>query len=276
MMKKLLFLLVAILYIGLVSSQPPFQEGSFLTGLTIKAPPQQYLTQNQDYTFQFHLFNSSNGIPILNETLATDVACYFHLYNSSGSHIYKGNQSNNEDVYDFGFKVLGDNFSQTGTYSYIIQCNNTIQGGEDNVALVVTKTGFEFDVPKALYYIALSVLLVFLFSVCILITKYLPSDNPSDEYGQIISIAHLKYLRPILYAVGWALLLALVFTSSNIALAYLEADMFGKLLFSIYQVMFWVTIPALFIWILFILIQIFRDIEVKRMIERGVNIQTTP
>lgn len=134
-----IFLLFLVL--TLVSAQPPaVVTGDFTDGFVIKNPPQLFLPQNQDFIFHFHVFNRSNGVPILNNTLASNVVCYFHLYNPV-EQIYIANQSNNEDVFDFEFEVLGGNFSVTGSYAYIIQCNNSFQGGENNVAIEITATG---------------------------------------------------------------------------------------------------------------------------------------
>jgi hypothetical protein len=138
----------------------------------------------------------------------------------------------------------------------------------------ITGTGFEFTESRSIFYIALLVLLVFLFVLVLTFIPKLPSGNDTDEWGMLMSINHLKYLRPVLYLVAWGLMLGVLFTSSNIALAYLGTSMFGNLLFALYTIMMWVSIPGIFIAFIFIFVSIFRDAEIKKMIERGVDIQS--
>ena len=39
-----------------------------------------------------------------------------------------------------------------------------------------------------------------------------------------------------------------------------------------YRIMFALTLPGIFIWFIFIFVQLFRDKEMKRLISRGVEI----
>ncbi|MAH48481.1 hypothetical protein CMI37_21830 [Candidatus Pacearchaeota archaeon] len=138
----------------------------------------------------------------------------------------------------------------------------------------VTGTGFEFTSSRSTYYIGLLAMLVFFFVITIFAIPKIPTGNNSDNYGMLMSINHLKHLKPVLMIVSWIILIGIIFTSSNIALAYLGSSMFGQLLFRMYQIMFSMTLPGIVVMFIFIFINIFRDREMKKMIERGVDIQT--
>lgn len=138
----------------------------------------------------------------------------------------------------------------------------------------VTGTGFSFTQSRSSFTFVILGTLMFLFLLTIYSIPKIPRGNTTDDYGMLMSINHLKYLRPVLYCIAWIILIGIVFTTSNVALAYMGTEMFGQLLFSIYQVMFWITIPGVFIWFIFIVVQIFRDAEMKRMLERGIDIQS--
>jgi len=140
----------------------------------------------------------------------------------------------------------------------------------------ITGTGFEFNQSRSFFYIGLIILLIFLLLITVFGIYVLPSKDETDDFGLLISISKLKYLRSILFVVAWGFLLSIVYTSSNIALAYLGSEMFGQLLWSIYQMMFWLTLPGVFIWFLFIFVQIFRDRETKRLLDRGIDVGGTP
>ena len=85
----------------------------------------------------------------------------------------------------------------------------------------------------------------------------------------------MKYLRPVLYTVSWGILVSIFFISSNISYAYLGETMVAGFFFAIYRTMFILMLPMVFIWFIFLLITIFKDNEVKKMLERGVDVQSS-
>lgn len=132
---SLIVVMLLLFSVGLISAQP------FTNGYEIKIPQQQTLKQNQEYTFNFNVLNISNGVPIDNSS--TD--CFFHLDNSSGNHILKINLSYEpSNVFnEWKIEVNGNNFSEIGKYSYIIQCNSETNqlGGSESVGIEITSTG---------------------------------------------------------------------------------------------------------------------------------------
>lgn len=90
-----------------------------------------------------------------------------------------------------------------------------------------------------------------------------------------MNINNLKYLRPILYGLSWGLMLAIVFMVSNIAFAFLTNEMIGKFFFALYRIMFVLTFPMILIWFLYIFKRIFEDKEVRKLIDRGVDVGGT-
>jgi len=138
----------------------------------------------------------------------------------------------------------------------------------------VNGSGFEFTNAVSIYYIATLGLLIFFFLLTIYSIPKLPNGNDTDDYGQLISINKLKYLRSVLYVLAWGLLLGITYSSGAIALSYLGNEMIGNLLFNIFRAMFALTIPGVFIYFIFIFVSVFRDKEMKKMLERGIDIQT--
>ena len=112
MNKKLfIFLLVFLLVLPFVCSAPPVTTTQqFTVGYVIEAPIKDYYKLLQDYKFNIHVYNISNGMPVLNQS----TSCNFHLYNTSGNHIVKMSTTKIEDDADFEFLVKGGNFSKVG------------------------------------------------------------------------------------------------------------------------------------------------------------------
>ena len=135
-----------------------------------------------------------------------------------------------------------------------------------------TSTGFELTQPRAIIIVSSLFLLIFLFVVNIGGIAILPSKNERNEEGELISINTLKYLRSVLFGIGYLILLSIAFLVSNVSLAYLGTALIGNLFFVIFQVMLIMLLPMFVIWLMFILTSIFRDMEFKKMISRGVGL----
>lgn len=264
-------ILLALSFVAVASAVAPADVQTNInveTGLEIEFTQVHLLENGKHHLFNAHVFNISTQKLVTN--LTTD--CNFHLFDNKGEHII--NQvpmSFDAFGLDFELNATGGNFTRNGGYSYLIVCNTTNIGGFISVGLEVTQTGFEFTDARAITFTGFLFILVFLFIVNMGGIAMLPSRNNTDDKGNLISINNLKYLRSILCVVGYGLLLSITFLSSNVALAYLGTTLFGNILFVIFQVLLVLALPMFVIWLMYILSRIFRDREVKKMIERGVG-----
>jgi hypothetical protein len=236
-------------------------------GIDIRVPPQPVLKLGEDYAFHFQAFNRTDGSPLTNST----TNCTLHFYNITGVHLIKQNTTF-EPPYDFFMNIGGGNFTDVGVISYIIFCQATDgTGGFTSSSYRVNSAGVELDVARAVIYIGLLGILVFIFLATTTGITLLPASNTRDDEGRIMDINNLKYLRSVLWVFTWVLLMAIMFVSSNIALAYLGSDMMGQLFFTFYKVMFIVSVPMLIVWGLYFFVRIIEDKKLKALIERGVG-----
>jgi len=140
----------------------------------------------------------------------------------------------------------------------------------------ITYTGEKVTQEQIYIYLFGLLFLIFLIFGTIAVINKLPSRDSVDDRGAIININNLKHLRGVLWIVVWTFCLAIVFILFNLALAYIPNSMMGNFLFVVYQLMFWITIigiPINFIWIFY---KVFKDKEMKRMIERGAEFRGIP
>lgn len=171
----ILFLMI-IFSIGSVIAQPPFQvQPTFIEGYFIEIPEQGMLKQNDDFTFFFHVFNLSTGVPLDD----TSVECEFNLHNSSSILIYTNTSLPFDDTTTaFFVEVKGGNFSSIGDYNYVTHCSSLAFGGVVSVQLIVTPTGLGLDQPQSYIILGLILLLLFLSGIFLYIGKdmeYLPA-----------------------------------------------------------------------------------------------------
>lgn len=124
----LLFFLILVIHS--VQAAPPFQTSPTLGGCEISPIVRETLTAGQDFDFNFHTFNITNGYPLSN----TSLSCYFHFYNQTGDHVFAvilKNDPISEHLVpnEWAMRMKGGNISTSGTYAYLVQCNGTISVG---------------------------------------------------------------------------------------------------------------------------------------------------
>jgi len=270
MAKKVIILfLLGLLILPLISAMPPFQESSATNGFDIRLPQTDVIKVNQTIEIHTHIHNRSDGLLVTNST----ANCTVHLYNSTGNHIVEQQMDFDSNGIDFELEVNGANFTDVGRYTGLIQCNNTAFGGFVSFGVDATLTGQELTKARATIFIGLLMLLGFLFVASLFGISILPSNNERDEEGNLLSISKLKFVKPILYIVAYMILMAMTFIGSNIAFSYLGSTLVANVLFDLYFIMMTLTLPMVSLWIAFIMIKLFQDNEMKKMIERGVDIE---
>jgi len=176
----------------------------------------------------------------------------------------------------YSYLIDKDNFTSVGKYSYTYNCGNSVESKTGSINFEITYTGGELTAQATTVYILSIGTLIFFLILIILLISQLPTKDATDADDVILQINNLKHLRPVLWGISWIIIVALMFIISNITIAYLPTFMIGNLFWAIYTMMFWITIAGIPLWFVWIFTGLFRDKEIKRMIERGVDIKSTP
>lgn len=132
----------------------------------------------------------------------------------------------------------------------------------------VTGSGNILNTEHSIIYSVFLLIVVFLFLLCIYGINVLPSGNERSEEG-LLEVSNLKHFRKVLFLFSWMLLTAIFFLSSNIGISYFPDAMFGTFMFQIYQVMMKLILPIIVVIMIWIFVGIFKDNEMKKLIERG-------
>jgi len=272
MIKKKVFVLLFLVLFSLtfISAVPPFQEGVFPDGYTIKYPSQKILKQNQDYKFQFHVFNSSNGIPI-NDS----VTCHFHLYNSSGSHLVISQTSTIEHLFDYEFLINGGNFSTIGKMSYIIQCENDgiTEGGFDSIGIEITSTGFEATMQQAVMYGIILFILLTLFIGSLIWFNNIQWGHYTSSEGVIMEVNRERTKKVALFFFTYIAGLLMVFTAKSMTENFMllnDTPVFFSAFFTILLV---ALAPITIAVVAIIILTTIADSKLQQAIFRGMEIK---
>ena len=155
-LKIIISFIVLLTLIPLVISVPP-QTSKSLQGLDIEIPQFTTLKQDQNFTFHTHVFNTSDGVQMFNDT----TSCEVHVYNNmSGKHSAKVLME--FDDQEFEALIIGNNFSSIGDHPYILFCNTSVSGGFVSGNFNITPTGFQTEESKIILIAITITILLFL------------------------------------------------------------------------------------------------------------------
>jgi len=245
-MRRILLLILVVLLVGVTSAEPI------------------YANVNENFKVSIPVFTN-------NMSSCSNCDCDISINYPNGTRsISKHNASvvNGQTNYTFNqtfHKVNGD-------YATTIHCISGSDNGFTTYVLRLNPTGEEVTTEQTyLYILGLFFLLLLIFGTVFLIGK-LPSNDSVDDRNMILQVNQLKHLRKVLWVVVWGLSMAIVFVISNIALAFLTNEMLGNLFFTFYQIMFWATVIMLPLWLIWIFYSIWQDREVKKMLNRGIEV----
>jgi hypothetical protein len=240
--KSCIFIFLLLISIACVSAVPPFIQQASLTsvnGLQIQYNDFKILSQNQNYDFNFHVMNMSNGMPIIK-----GIVCNIDIYNVSGTHILSARSTTPDSRFDYNFSINGANFSSIGEYNYILFCNSSDLGGFISNNIVVTQTGqllspedsglFSYFV---LFMLGLSLLLIYL-------SRLIEANDWIQTSIKVLIISFALYM--LYYPLSLAAFVAkstIHSNSINIISKYLGA----------YQKFMWVLAIFALCWFLYLL-----------------------
>lgn len=173
MNKFLLMTLIFSFSLTLVSAAPPITEVSlnFEQGYRISPQLVDTISQNRDFTINFFLYNSSNGVLISNSS----TQCIVYLANQQGVLIDQGNADYAASGDYWNYKFDSGNFSSIQQYNLGISCNSSTQGGS-SVQEFRTISG---KGESSLIF----VLLMVIFSFTLLIIGLITKDPPMTIIG---------------------------------------------------------------------------------------------
>ena len=256
----IIFSLILFSSLSLVTAEKIIQVES--TGLTIDYPKFDTVEIGQPFQFNIHVFNSSTGIPVTNET----VDCYLHGYYRNGTHVLKV-ELNFDPPFDFYYDIPKEIFTG-GKGGYIVQCNNS-EGGFVSASFDVTRTGFEFTVEEAIVYSILSfgILLLSIISFYFLIIT--PYSNKLNEKGNLImKVTRTKYIKLGLIMITWGLFTWFLNIMIGLADSFSRLTMYYGLFEGIFFIMNALSLPLSIVIIVIMLFEIVRDANIQKHIKK--------
>lgn len=263
-----------ILLITFISATPPVTTiDYFPSGYVITEAHNQIIKLNEDFTYNFILYNSSNGIA-LNDS---SITCRILIADGQGNLVYSNNITYNS--YDYwSVTIPGSVFNITGYFPYGVDCQDG-NGGALAGLFEVTPTGYLIETGPSFVYILFIILIIGLLFGSV---KLIQNNSISKDF-EVSSTSYTKYknhrfsfymdvLKSKLYIVGIfgvyiGVLLLVTFGASLASLAGLVEIVDLLMPFTI--ILGWGTVPFVIFWIGYIIIYFVKKINDILMYQYG-------
>ena len=168
------------------------------------------------------------------------------------------------------YNFTWSNTNTFGNYIYTtcgdFNAINTCQ----NIDFEITYSGLNFGTGQAILYIIFFVMILFTFIITLFGINMLPKSNQQDEEGRILTVTYLKYLRPVGWMFEYMLVVSMFYMTSNIAFAYLNEQLFAKVLFMLFVILFGFAPLIIVVWVAWIFVQMYHDKQFQEMLNRGI------
>lgn len=268
-MKKLILIVALFFVINSAYAAPPFGLGqsAFSEGYNIKVPFKEVFRINEPYDFDIHVFNISNGKPII-----SNISCYFHLYNKTGAHLYEGFDNTASTSFDYSFGLSSTNFSTLGQYYYIVQCNSTVLGGYNGEYIYVTAQGVPYTEVHGIIYSAIMVILVAIFLLIGYIFITIPWGNDRME-GKVLAVNWSKYFKIFAFVMDYVILIGIFYFSWNISYGILEFKEMAQFFYLMFRFMMIMILPVFTVILIVGVVQYIKDRNINEYLGRNLTLK---
>lgn len=259
------FLLLTF-FIQSVNAVSPFTLLTTGNDLQIRTPGIDVLKAGQDFNFPIHVFNSSNGAYI-----TSDTDCFFHLYNSSSSHLLTLKKNTTSYEFDFEFQVLGGNLT-TGSYFANYQCNSTNGlSGATRYDFQVTPSGYIPTTAQGLIYSFLILVSMFLVLISIYGAFTIDGKNEFSMGGDLINVNFNKYYKGFLFLLSYLFIIFTTYLTWQVSSQFLLLDLGTAIFKTLFNILL-IGLPIIiFVLIIVGFMKWLADVELHKLAERNLK-----
>ena len=239
--------------------------------ILIEYPKIFVLKQNQDFHVRFHAFNKTSGELLTNET----TNCTLNVYASSGEGIIRKENlefnlthTANDCQNCFGLHILGGNFSEVGSYSYLIRCNNVGIGGAVSIGFKVTPTGQALETSESLLYVVILIITFILFLGFLYPAIKLPYSNKTNKDGSITGITRAKYLKLLSIWFAYGFFMWFLQTLNGISKSFITLTYLSNFITNIFTYSQGFSLAVTFLILIIMFVEVWKDIIISKAIKR--------
>lgn len=261
------FFFLLIIFAQNVIAEPPFETIiDFPDGYALIDNPNAVLTQNNDYQYNFFVYNKSNGVLIDNSS----TNCVFFLADNNGEVIYFSEVGYFIDGH-WGIDIDSGNFSRLGTYSYGTKCQDGDKGGALAGVWQATPTGTNPSTAQSLIYALLILASMFFLLVCLYGAFTIDGKNEFSMGGDLIRVNFNKYYKGFLFLIAYLFAIFTSFLTWQVSAQFLMLDLGTAIFKTIFNILWIGFFPIMILLIIIGFVKWLADVELHKLAERGLK-----
>lgn len=239
-MKKIMLILIfGIFFISMVSSESIYPA-------KVGESKEIYQTSNNATYCNFTSIKI-NGVEVINDVVATQRGTYFY------------------------YTISGGNFTEIGEGEYCYNIGNTVESSTGCITFKINPLGKEFTTGESIIYAILTLIVMSILTIMFYFIIALPKENKKDSSGFENGIVKLKYLRIMLIALTYPMLIVLLNLMNGLAVNFTTFSIFSGIIGFLFEVMLrlaWVFTFLIFTWIIILAVH---DSNLKKQLKKIQN-----
>jgi len=201
---------------------------------------------------------------------STSALCNLTIIYPNSSYLLDNQGMTNLNTGDFNYSLT---FIEIGDYSTKVQCVDGIYNSTATFPITITHTGSELSVGQGIIFLIFVIALIFTFLLCLYGAVRLPWKHGRNEFGKVVSVNDLKYLKIFLFVLSYLLLMFVFGTMRGISANYLFMTGLSKFFNLLYWIMLSFLFPGLVLALIITIISILTNLKFKEAIERNVPLR---
>ncbi len=211
---------------------------------------------------------AQNKDVLLYQTCNNCTYCNFTSVQYPNTTTIMSNVETNRDGTYFNYTLGGGNTSAIGEYGVCYDCGNDVEKSTGCNIFKITPSGKESSTGESILYVVFIAILFGILGVLFYFISVLPSENQKNEDSAIIGIVKLKYLRILLIALTYPVLMIILNLMNGLAVNFTTLSIFAGTLGFLFEAMLRIVWPftiVIFVWIVYDLV---KDSNVRKNINK--------
>lgn len=221
--------------------------------------------QNEDLDF---------SVPVdLDGSAITIGSCTLNIKYPNGTYMINNGSMTNSYNGEFNITIPKANVTEVGNHHYSIFCVSGIHNDSDKGIILITPTGNDLTDAQGTVYIITLIGIFFAFALCLWGAIAIPSRHKRNDEGKVVAVSDLKYVKMILWAFSYLLLMWIFFMLSEIARNFLFSDVVSRIFYFIFYFFLILMFPLVVVFIIITIMLKFQDKKTTDLINRGVTLE---
>lgn len=220
----------------------------------------------KDNDVHLRIFCTNNGTYCSSSTI-----CNGSVISPTGIVVYSNVNMTTEDYAIFNLTINSTMLNESGEYQFSAFCNDNGNTKADAFVFKVTPSGIDPSSAQGLMFIALFIMSVFLFCLCLYLSFAIDGNNQYDIGGNFLKVNFNKYIKIGLGFMAYLFFEILVYFAWQLSRQFLVIDIATSLLRTFFIALEIFTIPLIIVCAVLVFIRAILDMRIDKLAKRGLR-----